>query len=1281
MRVKHLTLQGYKSFASKTEFVFSDGITAIIGPNGSGKSNIADAIRWVLGEQSMRALRGKSSSDMIFAGGHRRAQSGMAEVSLVFDNTESWLPIEFNEVTIARRAYRSGDNEYLINGSRVRLRDVSEMLAQSGLSLGGYAIIGQGLIDAALSLRAQERRQLFEEAAGIALYRARRDETLRRLDDTQRNMDRVQDIASEIAPRVRRLAREAERAEEHRRIAAHLKRLQRTWYGYRSGQLQDTLAAAIERAVAVKDLLSEHQRDVAVLSQQLSSLSQREQELRTQLRDWHRETSQLHGQADRVRRELAVAEERSSLLSSRRKELIAELESMRKQRTNQAQQLSDMRAEAERLAEDMTANQAQLKQAEGEWSDLKELADEPIGKRAEVDREIRKRRTHLEQLNQTLTQTRQRIARLENEQAIAHERLRQLAVRTQEISSDLEPVQQQKQEQAERVAAADAAFKQMQSKLSERKTWTANLDREWKASLKKQPPAAPRQTELDQALEQNQRHVAELEQALRQTRDEAARIEGEYKALYRLHESGQPYDTGVQTLLHANIEGVLGPLAALIQVAPEWESALEIAMGNDLQAVVVERVALLRQIEQALGDSGGRLVVLPLDALRSLPAWSLPCRCAADVVQSADWIRPAVEAVLGHVALCDDIDAARHLLSDLAYGSCCVLPSGTVLRADGAIVVGVQSSGSMLASERTLRELPEEKRKLEQCCDALEEQHHETSERIVTLQKERAGVIRAAQEEHQAQARLRQSELNDARTEIAVAEESLRHQQDLLNRERKLFDEFHNQLLALQQQSQELNAEQKALADRLGIWHAEATPPGHAGLAVPLPDQQDSRASDSPELSKARHVCENVERQALEESRHIADLEAHIERLSEEAAGASASITRFEQTTLGPARTRVAVTREALKNLQTSLQRELSLLERSDAQIGARSLRITELEEEERAITSKVEGLRQEAGDTDHKLKQLRSQIQPAEEEMASLTDQHAEKESLLRHAQDSVHSTESHYNQAQLEVSRCQDMMDSLARRIQDDLGLVELELVENVTAQTPLPLKPLVSQLPIVEILPEGLEDEVKLLRGRLSRLQSVNPNAPEEYAEASERHNFLTEQLKDLESASSQLHEAITELDDLIEASFRETFTVVAEKFAETFQTLFNGGSAQLELTDPQNLLQSGVDIIARPPGKRAQRLALLSGGERALTAAALLFALLQVSSTPFCVLDEVDAMLDEANISRFRALLENMSVETQFIVITHNRGTVEAAETIYGVSIDKDAVSQVVSLQLD
>jgi chromosome segregation protein len=342
---------------------------------------------------------------------------------------------------------------------------------------------------------------------------------------------------------------------------------------------------------------------------------------------------------------------------------------------------------------------------------------------------------------------------------------------------------------------------------------------------------------------------------------------------------------------------------------------------------------------------------------------------------------------------------------------------------------------------------------------------------------------------------------------------------------------------------------------------------------------------------------------------------------------------------------------------------------------------VEELEAESAAIAARIEELRAEASRLETQLSQAREHIQPAEDELARLGKGLAVLEEQERLARDRSHDSEARHGHAQLEVARCQDELKLLAERIEEDLGLVELELADSVTAQTPLPLRPVVSELPIVKDLPQGLEEEIHRLKAHLRRLGGVNPNAPEDYAEVKERHEFLTEQSADLEAASEKLHGVVAELDELMETNFRETFDAVAARFEETFTILFNGGAARLELTEPDDLMNTGVDIVARPPGKRSQRLALLSGGERSLTAVALLFAILQVSPAPFCVLDEVDAALDEANIGRFRSMLQDLAKETQFIIITHNRGTIEAADTIYGISMGSDGVSQSVSLKLD
>ncbi|TET53926.1 MAG: hypothetical protein E3J64_02810 [Anaerolineales bacterium] len=1030
MRLQHLVLQGYKSFASKTEFSLPTGITAIVGPNGSGKSNIADAIRWVLGEQRIRSLRGRSAADMIFAGGRRRARAGMAEVSLTLDNSDGYLPIEYSEVTITRRAYRSGDNEYLINGSRVRLRDVNDLLAESGLSQRTYAVIGQGLVDAALSLRPQERRSLFEDAAGIGLYRSRREEALKRLDETHRNLERVHDIVSEITPRLRRLQREAEQVEDQRRQAAHLERLQSTWYGYHWGKQQEALALELERASALEAELDKRRKGTVAAIELLGKSRERENELRGRLRELHARSSDLYAAASDVQRDSAVADERARLLSTRREELTAEIEPLVTQYESQTEQLAAVKAQVGQLAGDLAESKQRLLEEEHRWAAALTQTDEPAERRSQLEQGLRAARERLEELNRELLER-----------------------------------------------GADAA-----------------------------------------------------------------RLAGQQEALTRMESSGLACEGAVQALVQASLWGIVGPLAGLIELPAEWRPAFEAAFATELQAIVVEKASLVDEVRNVVESSGGRVTLLPLDSLRPAPPLPEGTRRAADVVACDDRVRPAVEAVLGPVALCGDLAEAQALLSSLSAGTRCLTRDGTVLGADGTVSIGRPPQGDALSMEDTAQ----------------------------------------------------------------------------------------------------------AIAARLERVQAER---------------------------------DDLEQQRKAQAEHVDALSTEMENLVQEAARVAEEAARAERETLGKSRTEVAVAEESMRNSEAALVRETSLLDRTTTQISARRERAAELETEQQAVAARAEELRERASQMEAALEEAGARIQPAEEELARLRESQAALDRQERSAHDRVRDAEARHGRAQLDVARSEDELRLLLRQIEEDLGLVELELADTVTAQTPLPLHPVVSQLPIVEELPEGIEAEIHRLKARLHRLGMVNPNAPEEHAEVMERHQFLSEQSADLESASGQLRQVLGELDGLMEVAFRETFDAVAASFSEMFPALFNGGNARLELTDPSDLMNTGIDIIAQPPAKRAQRLALLSGGERALTAAALLFALLHVSPTPFCVLDEVDAMLDEANVGRFRSVLENLSAKTQFVVITHNRVTVEAAETIYGVSMGADGVSQVVSLQLE
>ena len=1292
MHLKHLELQGYKSFANKTEFEFPTGITVIVGPNGTGKSNIADAIRWALGERSMSTLRSKSTADMIFVGGDKRARAGMAEVALTFDNADGGLPIEYGEVTIARRAYRSGENEYLLNGAQVLLRDIEELLAESSLSERTYTVIGQGVVDAALSLRAQERRALFEEAAGIALYRDRRERTVERLDETERNLQRVQDIVSEIVPRLERLKRDAQQVEQHRRLGAHLERLQRTWYGHRWGRQQIALARALERAATLEEKLAQRKVEAAEISQRLSAVREREGELRGQLRDWYRRSGDLHEEADEAQRELAVAEERERLLKTRRKELLEEIEPLRTQREEQTARVAQLQHRVEEGERGLAERRQELVAVEREAADRTQAADERQRELSQVEEELRNQRARLERSNHGLREVREEISRMTSERAVAEERVRQLESRREEAVAGLVPLRREEEEQTERVVRSRARLRELEQAFADRQAELEELKEAWEAFRGRAQEPSEERLHTAQRLREGRAEVERLDEARRAARQGEAELSGELRALERSHATGAAYDTGVQALLQADLEGVLGTIAELIQVPPVWEQAIEAALGSNgpgsaLQAIVVKRESVVEQARRVLRKQGGRAMVLALDRLRApVAAGDLPADAssAADVVTAGE-AQSVVDALLGPVALCESLAEAQALQPDMPAGSCCVTRDGLVLRPDGAVVIGEIGSGGILTDERARRELPKRlghvRRQLEEL-DRLGEEHRK---QVAALESRLETIERQAARAREERTQQMQQRLGEARTAVAVAQEALRSQRASLQHEISERKRIQNQREALRAKAAELKEQHAAHLQQAKALHQALNVPQATSSCAEDEDQAPA-PSDAADgfrlrLQKAHQRRHDLERQQEAALEQVVSLEERVGCLTQHANDARRELARFEREALSEARTAVAVREQSLRSEQEALERELALLERLRSQIDARCERAAELQADREDLMQRIVELRRQASGLETELHQVRERIQPSEDTLERLLEEQTSLEGRRQRSQQRVREAEERHGRAELDVERRRDDLQLLAERIDEDLGLVELELAESVTAQTPLPMRPLVSELPVVEALPEGLEREMQFVKKRLRRLGAINPNAPDELSEVRKRYAFLTEQAADLQAATRQLRHSVSELDTLMEHAFQETFDAVAERFLENFAHLFDGGEARLTLTEPDRLLTTGVDIVARPPAKRAQRLALLSGGERALTAVALLFSLLDVSPTPFCVLDEVDAMLDEANVGRFRAKLEELAQRTQFIVITHNRGTVESADAVYGVSMGSNAVSQVVSLKID
>lgn len=1196
MRLKSLELHGYKSFAAKTIFQFDEGITAVVGPNGSGKSNISDALRWALGEQSYGALRGKKTEDMIFSGSDGRARLGMAQVSLVLDNSEGWLPVDFSEVTLIRRAYRDGQNEYVLNGNRVRLRDINELLAASGLSRRTYTVIGQGLVDAALSLRAEERRALFEEAAGISLHRAKRAEALNKLDATHSNLLRVNDIVSEIEPRLAYLERQAERAAQNQVFSTQLKALLRIWYGYRWRRGQ-------ERLHKTRLVHERSQRDLdaqrALLEQaaaQINELRRRQTQLRGQLGELHREGSRLHSEAESLQRTLAVGEERARWLSAQREELLSEIEPLQVVR----------QAAEERIAE----AQSTIAQSEAELEAARARTEHV---RARLDAHHAERRKLLDQQSEAEREARELADRVAGHRA----RLAQLAERRIQLQREAELSQQSIATNREQQAMHQEELSQKEAALRAVVGELEILEGQRRERLAAAQKLGARAGELEAEIASLQRHL----EALRARHDLLSRMQEDLAGFYE----------GVRNVLKAGrgaatLRGVVGSVAQLLRVPRDLETAMEAALGGHVQDVVVESWA---DAEAAIAylktNHAGRATFLPLDTLKPSEPIHPPdtpgvLGVASELVKYAERVAPVARLLLGRTLVVEDLPAARHALAAMRGGFQIVTRSGEMVRSSGSVSGGSVSrekaGGGFLAREREWRELPA----------------------TITKQEARRQDFQAQLEENQhAQAGQQAAleELNRRQADLEVARASTQRKQEALVREIERTEE------AIQWQQSLLDARQKEVAEL---------------------DQGEGRL--------------RTEIESFETAR--AQTQARSELLAAEAAALAAEALLVD---LSQAQTELAVIQGRRDSQGAVLDGHQASLSDLTRLIEAKERRCRELFEERDLLLGRLEAQRDQDSQFQDQIAAMEGRIQPVEQELGSLEEQQATLEGEEGHMREMLHRLETEHGRAALEFGRRQDELEMLRRQIEEDLGLVEVELSEDQVGQPYLPLRPLVSQLPNVTELPEDVEIEVRRLKVQLGRLGSVNPNAPKEFEELRARHEFLIRQMADLEQAATDLRQVIAELDRLMEREFSDTFEAVAIEFRGYFKQLFGGGEARLVLTEPDNLTETGIDISARPPSKRLQSLSMLSGGERALTAVALIFSLLKVSPTPFCVLDEVDAMLDEANVGRFRQELEKLAKTTQVIIITHNRRTIEAANIIYGISMGDDAASRVISLKLD
>ncbi|MDO8615763.1 MAG: chromosome segregation protein SMC [Dehalococcoidia bacterium] len=1199
MYLKRLDLYGFKSFAARTAFDFGQGITAIVGPNGSGKSNIADALRWVLGEQSGRLLRARKLDDIIYAGSGKRPRGDKVGVTLTLDNSDGWLPVDAAEVAISRRGARNGDSDYLINGKRVRLRELQAILMRAEVTQNSYAIIGQGLVESVLNLRPEDRRQLIEEAADIQRYRLKIEEAQDRLVSTHENVERVKLLIKEIAPRMAQLERQARRAGEHSQLAKQLAQYLRVFYEESWHGAQESLTVSRASHDQAQAEFTQARVALETCQRDLADVTDRLEERRQTAAAAGAERDRVDQSLRELDRRLAVARERRGILQARGGELQEEIAALERERQRASGVLAVEAEERARLGQAVAAARQAWQARQEELSGLEQEFRETLAHAA--DAEARSKR-----LLTAAAELKARLRRLEDTQR------------------DLE-------REASRL---DTRRRSLVNQMAEQLRVLRGLRAQEAQLLAEVAHTSARRQALDLEVQEARESLAKVEATQNERRGKREGLEARLNVISEAQQqalASQPERT-------VTIEGAVATVYEVIRVPRGLEEAIAAALADQLEAFVFDRQGDAMAAVQALVDQKGpRVTALPLDGMKQVyPLNVLKERgvlgVAAKLVKCQPRYEKLMNALLGRTIIVQDSATAARL-QKRGLGTL-VTADGIVFHPSGAISGGQPQASRpfVLEYERDLETLPREMDRIQ---------------RSLEITGREADALR--------------QRLRGAETALAAL---TREADEALDRRQKLQD-------AMGERQQKLS-------------HFRGELRGLIGSQVALREQGRAYQQEADRVTQEREAQLGESKEAAETARQLSradglfkDRRKTLLKSVNEAADALAQVDG------------------ELRSLTAGRENAEAALARIEAQVNAKSVQLRGLEMEISTLDSTVGSDEAATAQARSQMETLLAGTEPEQEGARHLEARQRDLHSQVLAAQNRLFQAERRLLATEAEVRRWQSEMETLRVRMAEDGLVVSADgdiLGERVETPPAVPfwlaadgaaeegpggLRPISGGAAVDR---EALRLEIEGLRARIRALGPVNVEAEVDYESLRERHDFLAGQVRDLEGAEQSLHHAIGELNGLMRKRFETTFLRVAEGFERNFQTFFGGGHARLRLTDPKDPGASGIEIEAQPPGKRTHSLTQLSGGEKALTAVSLLFALLQVNPSPFCVLDEVDAMLDEANVARFATALKELSQRTQFVVITHNRRTIEVADSIYGISMAPDAASRVLSMRL-
>lgn len=1176
MYFKRIEMHGFKSFAEPVVIDFHEGVTCIVGPNGSGKSNISDAIRWVLGEQSPKMLRGGKMEEVIFAGTASRKSRGMAEVTLVIDNSTGILDIDYNEVAITRRMYRSGESEYLINNNQCRLRDIKELIMDTGIGVDGYSIIGQGKIADIVSNKPESRREIFEEAAGVVMYKSKKAEAERKLEASNANLERVSDIVSEIEGRIDGLREDSAKAKEYLELRER----------YQDLEINITLKN-IEKLETANDSI---RGDARELTASIEKLGTRKQTLDGEISEERQKNERL---------EQLGNESNSALIAK-----IDELNQITNKSQLDGERLRAMERDAARINGEIAELESKLETEQENGETLSQKQEEIRVRLTNEEQRLQEKIQGYNEITARVLAQSEQVEEQRNEMFSLHSR----AVSKRSEAASMESYRTSLQKRKEQLLAEGAEQEQS----------TRAFEADQKKDLAEQEAAAAHAQRIASAMEQLKQERADLMRVISEeakklddTRIRVSQLAARKKTIEEMEHNYEGYNGAVRFVMKAGMPGIEGVVGDLMKAPAGYETALETALGGAMQNIVCQKDGHAKEAIRSLkANKAGRLTFLPMESVKgggvTVPGqvrqYAGYLGIGAELAEFAPQYQGIFNYLLGRVAVVDNMDSAIALSKIAGNGIRFVTLDGEIINAGGAITGGryKNASANLLARKSEIAALAEQVETLQQ---AYQKGMHQNQERQAR-QEEISDQLQKMEEER----RQKELEISALQAKIAAQRQNFRDvEQAGTKREKELLSIEHD------------SADMEKMLDEL-LREIERSEAGH-------------REAET-QLTQTMQALELLKTEAAEASEEIT--KARIAKQDQE--------NQFSAS-------------------EELLRRVCAAAEELRGQIAERETRLADMDKEKHEILFSADNSEELFQKCSSEKAELEDYIARLNTERASLTaalnaktDEQAALGETLRAYQDQKY-------QQEIRLAKNETQLDTLKEKLWDEF---EISYAQAMTFKKE-------------EFVMSTATKESREIKNRIRELGDVNVGAIKEYEQVSERYGFLTEQRADILEAMQELQTIIGDMDRTIRTKFKENFDQVVIHFEEIFKELFGGGQAELRLDDENHPLEAGIEIIAQPPGKKLQNINLMSGGEKTMTAIALMFAVLKTKPTPFCILDEVEAALDDANIDRFANYLKNFH-EIQFAVVTHQKATMEHADVLYGVTMPEQGISKVISLRL-